>query len=213
MSHFVELSDEKLPTEICRKTLEVEISRNKSPCTCLIKHWRFCFGVGMMVGVIFLLLNWTGMISLNPPHCSGPIQENLLYGCSSSRSLASRICCHNTRFAEPAGFQNQPGIQLFSKLNRSRETVFYDSVCGIPLFVAPRGRSFAEWEAESQHHGWPSFRQEEIVSENIEIFAGGEVRSTCGVHLGHRFSDSAGSRYCIDLVCIAGHSNSTTVGI
>ena len=32
----------------------------------------------------------------------------------------------------------------------------------------------------------------------------GEVRSACGLHLGHNIPDRQGDRYCIDLVCIAG---------
>ena len=36
--------------------------------------------------------------------------------------------------------------------------------------------------------------------------ADGEVRSVCGLHLGHNIPDRGGDRYCIDLVCIAGES-------
>jgi hypothetical protein len=32
------------------------------------------------------------------------------------------------------------------KVNKTGVTTFYDSVCGIPLFRAPVGRTFAEWE-------------------------------------------------------------------
>lgn len=51
-----------------------------------------------------------------------------------------------------------PDIDLFAKLDKTKTTTFYDSVCGIPLFTAPKGRTFAEWQAESHEHGWPSFR-------------------------------------------------------
>jgi hypothetical protein len=32
-------------------------------------------------------------------------------------------------------------------------------VCGLPLFKAPINRTFAEWRAETEEHGWPSFRR------------------------------------------------------
>ena len=85
------------------------------------------------------------------------------------------------------------------------ETTFYDSQCGLPLFVAPRGRSFGDFERESKGHGWPSFRDEELVKENVQVLEGGEVVSKCGTHLGHNLPDGEGNRYCIDLLCIAGH--------
>ncbi len=48
------------------------------------------------------------------------------------------------------------------------EVTHYDSVTGIPLFIAPRGRSFEEFDAESKAHGWPSFRDDEmIVCDNV----------------------------------------------
>merc|ERR1712194_306606 len=84
------------------------------------------------------------------------------------------------------------------------ETIFYDVVCGLPLFIAPRGRSFAEFEAESLHHGWPSFRPEEMISENVILHDDGRMESVCLTHLGHNLPESGVDRYCIDLVCIAG---------
>ena len=85
------------------------------------------------------------------------------------------------------------------------QTTFYDAQCGLPLFVAPQGRSFADFERESRRHGWPSFRDAELVKENVEVLKGGEVVSKCGTHLGHNLPDQEGNRYCIDLLCIAGH--------
>merc|ERR1712083_100752 len=72
-------------------------------------------------------------------------------------------------------------------------------------FRAPVGRSFDDWQRESQEHGWPSFRKQEIYKENVVFRGGGEMRSICGTHLGHNIPDGNGDRYCIDLVCIAGH--------
>ena len=36
-------------------------------------------------------------------------------------------------------------VGLFRKVDSSQVTTFYDSVCGLPLFNAPVGRSFDEW--------------------------------------------------------------------
>ena len=57
---------------------------------------------------------------------------------------------------------------------------------------------------ESKKHGWPSFRDEEVVWENTRVLPGGETVSVDGTHLGHNLPDSLGNRYCINLVCVAG---------
>jgi peptide methionine sulfoxide reductase MsrB len=88
-------------------------------------------------------------------------------------------------------------------VDRSRETTFYDSVTGRPLFVAPRGRSFAEWEAESRDHGWPSFRDAEVIWDDVRVLRDGECVSLAGTHLGHNLPDRRGNRYCINLVSVA----------
>merc|ERR1712183_525696 len=118
--------------------------------------------------------------------------------------VANWICCNNHRYAEDKGYLASPEVDLFSRLDPLKETVFYDSVCGIPLFIAPRGRSFDEFKKESLHHGWPSFSPEEIVSENVIIHFTGRMESKCGTHLGHNLPENGEDRYCIDLVCIAG---------
>jgi len=123
--------------------------------------------------------------------------------------LADRICCHNHRYAEPAGYHATPEVDFYAKLDPNVEHIFYDSVCGIPLFVAPRGRSFDDFVAESMKHGWPSFRPEELVSENVIIHPGGRMESKCLTHLGHNLPTKDGNgvviyRYCINLVCMAG---------
>ena len=83
-------------------------------------------------------------------------------------------------------------------------TTFYDSVCGLPLFRAPVGRTMSAFEEESDRHGWPSFRPAELISENVVIHLGGRMSSTCGTHLGHNLPDKNGNRYCINLVSVAG---------
>ena len=58
---------------------------------------------------------------------------------------------------------------------------------------------------ESKAHGWPSFRDEEVVAENLRVLRGtaGEVVSIDGTHLGHNLPDQR-NRYCINLVSVAG---------
>lgn len=106
--------------------------------------------------------------------------------------------------ADPASMTPRQ-VNFFSQLkNKDGTTTFYDSVCGKPLFVAPKGRTMAEFERESLAHGWPSFRPAEVVQANVKILEGGEMVSTCGTHLGHDIPDERGPRYCINLICIAG---------
>jgi len=125
-------------------------------------------------------------------------------GAELDYSVADRICCHNHIYAEYRGYLASPEVDLFSRLDPSVETIFYDSVCGIPLFIAPRNRTFEEFKEESLHHGWPSFRPEELVSENVIIHPDGRMESKCLTHLGHNLPKDGIDRYCIDLVCIAG---------
>jgi peptide methionine sulfoxide reductase MsrB len=125
-------------------------------------------------------------------------------GANLSYSTAERICCNNHRYAEYRGYLEAPEVDLFGRLDPRGETVFYDSVCGIPLFVAPRGRSFSDFREESFKHGWPSFRPEEMVSENVIVHDDGRMESRCLTHLGHNLPEGGMDRYCIDLVCVAG---------
>jgi peptide methionine sulfoxide reductase MsrB len=80
-------------------------------------------------------------------------------------------------------------------------------VCGLPLFTAPRGRTVADFQADTAEHGWPSFRPEELIAANvITNETTGFVTSKCGTHLGSYLPDEKGARWCIDLSCIAGHA-------
>lgn len=125
-------------------------------------------------------------------------------GSDLNYATAERICCNNHRWAEYRGYLEAPEVDFFGRLDPAVETVFYDSVCGIPLFIAPRGRTFEEFKEESLHHGWPSFRPEELVSENVIIHDDGRMESRCLTHLGHNLPSGGVDRYCIDLVCMAG---------
>merc|ERR1712023_434848 len=103
---------------------------------------------------------------------------------------------------------------FFGQLDKSGPPVtFYDARCGIPLFIAPKGRSWADFEQESVDHGWPSFRDGEVVSGNVVEAAGGEVVSSCGTHLGHNIPDFHGNRYCINLMCIAGNPGGSAASL
>lgn len=140
------------------------------------------------------------------PTCLKPIERDLLFGCQSDYDMADHICCHNAHYAEPAGYLNRAPIKLFQRLDPSVQHTFYDPACtSMPLFKAPIARNFAQWKSESLSHGWPSFRKQEVVAENIVVLPNGEVRSKCGLHLGHNLPDVHGDRYCINLVCIAGN--------
>ena len=132
-----------------------------------------------------------------------PSVSNYL-GADINYDTSNKICCNNHRYAEYSGYLAAPEVDLFGRLDPSNETIFYDSVCGIPLFIAPRGRTFEEFKKESLKHGWPSFRPEEIVSENVIIHKDGRMESRCLTHLGHNLPEGGMDRYCIDLVCIAG---------
>ena len=59
---------------------------------------------------------------------------------------------------------------------------------------------------ESMKHGWPSFRDEEVVWENVRCLPDGECVGVDGTHLGHNLpSRDKRNRYCINLVSIAGN--------
>ena len=148
--------------------------------------------------------------------CSGPVQPALNYGISRrvtprgvpapidvNESLAEAVCCDKRAlpFAEPQFLYKQPDVALFRHVTKT--TTFYDSVCGLPLFRAPVNRSLADFKADTDEHGWPSFRAAEVFAENVKT-AGGLVTSACGTHLGTYLPDDKGARWCIDLSCVSG---------
>ena len=85
---------------------------------------------------------------------------------------------------------------------------YFDSVTGKPLFIAPQNRTFKEFLEESQAHGWLSFRDDEVVWENVRCLSNDEVVSLAGTHLGHNLPDGDPTRpvnrYSINLVTISG---------
>lgn len=130
-----------------------------------------------------------------------PVQKNLRWNCDFS--TADRICNFNRHYAEFAGYWNSKTTFL-EEVDKDKPTTYYDSVTGKPLFIAPVGRSFEDFKKESESHGWPSFRDEEVVWENMRCLKNGEAVSVDGTHLGHNLPDRSGNRYCINLVSVAG---------
>merc|ERR1712125_215194 len=133
------------------------------------------------------------------------VQQQLKFGVS--RKTADKICSYNRHFAESAGYYKETNfLSEMNNMGPSNKMTFYDSVTGKPLFVAPIGRSKEEFLAESAYHGWPSFRDEEVVWDNVRVLRrSGETVSTDGTHLGHNLPDKRGNRYCINLVSVAGN--------
>ena len=135
---------------------------------------------------------------------SVPVQKNLRWGCDVK--LADDICNFNRHYAENSGYFKSTKFlkEEGGKATEDNPITFYDSNTGKPLFVAPKGRTMEQFIAESESHGWPSFRDEEVVWENVRCLKDGETVSVDGTHLGHNLPDRKGSRYCINLVSVAG---------
>lgn len=134
-----------------------------------------------------------------------PVQQNLKWGVN--RRKATRICNFNRTGSEPLGFwRTRTRFRMETKSQTARLT-FYDSNTGKPLFYVPgsSGRPFADFINETDTHGWPSFRDDEVIWENVRTLpVGGEAVSVDGTHLGHLLPDEKGNRYCINLCSIAG---------
>jgi hypothetical protein len=108
-----------------------------------------------------------------------PAMKNLRFGCEYK--LADKICNYNRHFAENAGYFSH--TTWLKEVDPSAETAYYDSVTGKPLFIAPRGRTFEAFVKESKVHGWPSFRDEEVVWENVRCLRDGECVSLTGTSI------------------------------
>ena len=149
-----------------------------------------------------------GSESIMSPKAHGtssvPVQENLRWKCD--RDTADRICNFNRHYAEHSGYFESVTEFLTEAKNlpATDEITFYDSNTGKPLFYAPRGRTMDQFLKESRNHGWPSFRDQEVNWDVVRVLPNGETVSDDGTHLGHNLPDSKGSRYCINLVCVAG---------
>jgi len=135
---------------------------------------------------------------------STPVQKDLRWNCDYD--TADRICNFNRHYAEYAGYWTTTTFASDARnVPAGEEITFYDSNTGKPLFVAPRGRDMESFLKESSSHGWPSFRDEEVVWDNVRCLKDGEAVSVDGTHLGHNLPDGKGNRYCINLVSVAGN--------
>lgn len=103
-----------------------------------------------------------------------PVQQNLRWNCDYN--TADRICNFNRHYAEYAGYWQTTDF-LKSIPNEEQPIKFYDSVTGALLFTAPVGRTMEEFLKESQKHGWPSFRDQEVNWEYVRCLKNGECVS------------------------------------
>jgi peptide methionine sulfoxide reductase MsrB len=147
---------------------------------------------------------------------SVPIQTDLRW--KVDPTLANRIANFNRHGAERSGYHDSRSVSFWRSARKQffadgakQPLVFYDSNTGKPLFRAPVGRSWESFEKESRSHGWPSFRDAEVVWENVRCLRDGESVSVDGTHLGHNLPDRSGNRYCINLVSVAGRPRPGTV--
>lgn len=122
-------------------------------------------------------------------------------------STADKICCFNRHFAEHNGYftEVKAFLAAVAGASESAPISFYDPVSGKKLFTAPVGRSSKKFLQESEDHGWPSFRDNEVDWDNVRVLKDGETVSVDGVHLGHNIPDGKGNRYCINLVSVSGN--------
>jgi len=137
-----------------------------------------------------------------------PIQQNLRWGCDPK--VAERICNFNRHYAEYRNYWRSTSFvdEARKEYEENGEVKFYDSNTGKLIFVAPKGkgRTFDDFINESLSHGWPSFRDSEVVWDSVRCLPNGETVSVDGTHLGHNLPDFSGNRYCINLVSCAGNS-------
>uniref|UniRef100_A0A7S3V6B9 Uncharacterized protein n=1 Tax=Chaetoceros debilis TaxID=122233 RepID=A0A7S3V6B9_9STRA len=135
---------------------------------------------------------------------SVPVQQDLRWNCDDQ--VADKICNFNRHSAEYRGYWRSTEFAEQAKIEyeENGEVKFYDSNTGKLLFLAPKGRDFDDFLRESVSHGWPSFRDEEVVWDDVRCLQNGEAVSLAGTHLGHNIPDFSGNRYCINLVSVAG---------
>ena len=136
--------------------------------------------------------------------CVAAPQNPLRWGVDHKK--ADEIGCFNRHLAEFPGSWESTKLPA-EMANQSAENstiMFYDSVTGKPLFEAPKGRTWSDFHRECTVHGWPSFRDDEVVVENVRVLADGEVVSLAGTHLGFNLPNGRGNRYRINVVSIAG---------
>ena len=93
-------------------------------------------------------------------------------------------------------------------MNQNGTTKFYDAQCGLLLFTAPVGRTFSDFQKDTNEHGWPSFRPQEIHLPSFNQTnwkTGDHVYTKCGTHLGTFLPDDVSDRWCMDISCVSGN--------
>jgi hypothetical protein len=68
-------------------------------------------------------------------------------------------------------------------------------VTGKPLFKAPINRSADEFLSESEVHGWPSFRDDEVVWENVRVLKSSGETVSVSISI-YQYDLSRFGRYC-----------------
>lgn len=84
----------------------------------------------------------------------------------------------NQQYAEHRGYWTKTNFfeEAKAEYEEKGEVTFYDSNTGKALFVVPRGgRTFQEFIKETLTHGWPSFRDEECIWDEIRVLNDGEA--------------------------------------
>ena len=118
----------------------------------------------------FLFIDFLGfgvMSEKENGSCPSLPMDNLKWNVDSS--TANRISCHNRKWAEARSYAFDDDRTYLADLNsQSGAITFFDSVNGKAVFKAPVGRTIQELIDESEFHGWPSFRDEEVVWDNVE---------------------------------------------
>ena len=144
--------------------------------------------------------------------CTQPLQKNLRWGVDWA--TADKICCYNRHFAEYSSYfmmtDFMKELEVSRREDRKDPITFYDPINSKPIFIAPKGwkkyseldiwmnfsgRSWKEFIRESTDHGWPSFRDEEVVWDNVRCLRNGECVTLDGIHLGHNLPDGSGNRF------------------
>lgn len=163
----------------------------------------FSTGADSITGKLPILADESVMSQKAHGTSEKPVQSKLRWNCDVS--TADRICNFNRHYAEFSGYWTTTDfLKSLKDENLELPIKFYDSVTGKLLFTAPVGRSLEDFLKESQKHGWPSFRDEEVNWETVRCLRDGECVSVTGTHLGHNIPDSK-NRYCINLVSVAGY--------